>query len=155
MTITEKQIYEHSKNWPLSLKRFLVAFGQIFVSFFMIMAWIFHLNFIKTFTFAQALGISVIFVACEYMLNTFLTRYAVSQKVYTQAQLSTYNIVFGVLFLFIVSLFVQALVKEYQDPSNGMTYRKELKKVYKGEFNIVNVIGLFVIAAGAAMVLYD
>jgi len=108
----EKEIFDISDKWNFHVKRFLISLSLFVAAFLMVMAWIFHLNWQKKISFSTAFGISIVFVIFEFLLNTFITRYAINKKLFTQAQLATLSIVFGVFFIFIVGFFLKSHISD-------------------------------------------
>jgi len=148
----EQKLYNISDSWNIHLKKFLIALGLFFAAFLMIMAWIFHLNYEHQISYIYALGLSILFVIFEFLINTLVTRYAVNKKIFTQAQLATLSIIFGVLFIFVVGFFLKALVQSKQ---RGTLFKNEIKKTFQQDFTVKDILGLILIAIGAFLVLYE
>ena len=141
--MSEQKVFDYSDKWSKQLKQFLVAFSLIIAAFLMVMAWIFHLNWASSITFWQAFGISISFVIIEFLINTFITRYAINKKLFNQSQLATLSIISGVFFIFIVGIIIKENLK-------GDKEQKIDKKTIA-----LNITGLFIIAIGSIFVLYE
>ena len=86
------------------MKVVLVPFFMFLASCLMSLAWLGHLRFRDSIGFATALAFSWLLVLPEYVLNVAATRYG--YDVYSGAQMATFHLAFGVVYVALVSRFV-------------------------------------------------
>lgn len=86
------------------MKIVLVPAFMMLSSALMAVAWLGHLRFKDTVGFMTALVLSWLLVLPEYILNVAATRYGYGT--YSGAQMASFHLGFGVLFVALVSRFI-------------------------------------------------
>lgn len=99
----ERAIVEHTRrHWSAWQRQLLIMVTLALAATCMVLAWIYHLK--HRLGFWQAFGVSIGFVLVEFLLNTWITRYAVASQDFLPGQLAMISIVSGVLVLAILLL---------------------------------------------------
>lgn len=99
----ERAIVEHTRHqWSPWQRQLLIIVMLALAATCMVLAWIYHLQ--HRLGFWQAFGVSIGFVLVEFLINTWITRYAVATQDFLPGQLAMISIVSGVLVLAILLL---------------------------------------------------
>ena len=117
---------------PAWVQKLGVVFVLGLAALCMVLAWIYHLRWDTSFGWAYLLSLA--FVLPEFLLNTWITRYAYHARVFGPGQLAMISIITGVIFIGILSV----------------TMFGE-----KNMFDTSTVLGFLLAAAGAVLLLHN
>jgi hypothetical protein len=114
----ERTLLVGTQKWSRHSRQALVLGILLVAALLMVLAWIYHLK--HRLSFAQAYGMSLVLVAVEFALNTWITRYSQHSQLFLPGQLAMISIVSGILVLAVLLLTV------FRSEQNGLDWSAAL-----------------------------